>query len=215
MQIMKTKRIFNAIAIISITCIVAIGCGSTRKVTSGYVSNQTKPATDAQATAANRGLKIQREECEEIAMEATDKMRAAGNAQSDSEPFATNLAMLDARSNLAQQLEVLVMGMIRNFNQQHQAGEGFTSVAKAGQFQQGYFEQILTNTRQIAKNTYVRENGAYNVYVCVEMSEQQQRAVHKKLTDDQMIGIDYQEHLFMDDMVKAKEEYRQRQLAQQ
>lgn len=211
---MKTYSFFKPIAIMAIISILITGCGSTKKAASGYVSNQTRPTTDAQAAAANRGLKLQREECEEMALAATDKLRAAGNAQSDSESFATNLAMLDARSNLAQQIEVLVFGMLKGFDQQHKAGESTSSVAKAGQLQNGYFNQFLNNTRPIGKNTYVKEDGSYNVYVCIEMSEEQQKAVHRKLTEDQIIGIDYQEYLFMQDMAKAKEEYRQKQLTQ-
>lgn len=211
---MKTYISLKRTAIVVITGIIITRCGSTKKVASGYASNQTKPTTEAQANAANRGLKLQREECEEMALAATDKLRAAGNAQSSSESFATNLAMLDARANLAQQLEVLVTGMIRNFDQQHTSGGNRAQVGKAGLFQQGYFEQFLTNTRQIGKNTYVKEDGSYNVYVCVEMDTVQQKVLHKKLTDDEIIGIDFQEHLFMEDMAKAKEEYRQKQLVQ-
>lgn len=199
-------------AMAALTGLVMTSCGSERKAMAGYAANQSSPRTVEQQQAANRGLKLQKEECEELALEQVSFLREAGNGLSDRESFAVNLALLDARAKLAQQLEVLVSGMIRNFNQQHEADQGFASVAKAGQFQEGYFEQFLSNTRAICKNTYVKEDGKYNVYVCVEMGEQQVRAMHKKLSDDQKIAVDFAEHQFLQELEKAKEEYRKKQL---
>jgi hypothetical protein len=187
------------------------GCGSSKK---GYESKQTKPATLPQKQAANRGLKLAKEECEEKALEATKNLREVGNGVSDKESFAVNLAFLDARAKLSQQLGVLINGLIRNFNQQHEADADFASVAKASQIQQGYFEQFLENTRSICKNTYVREDGKYNVFVCIELGEQQAKAMHKKLSEDKKIAVDFAEKQFMDELEKAKEDFRQQQLNQ-
>ena len=204
---MNTK--FLKVAAIAVLGVVMIACKSNKQ---GYNANQAKPVTEAQRQAANRGTKLQKEECEEMALEASNNLRESGNGISDKEAFAVNLALLDARSKLAQQLEVLVNGLIRNFNQQHEANKDFASVGKASQIQQGYFEQFLTNTRLVCKNTYVKEDGKYNVYVCVEMNEQQQKAMYKKLSDEKKIAVDFAEHQFLKDLEKAKEDYRQKQL---
>jgi hypothetical protein len=211
-EIMNKKWIFIA-ATVMFAGLAMTGCKS-KKVSSGYAYEQTKPSTVEQAQAANRGLKLQKEECEELALEATDNIREAGNGVSDKEAFALNLALLDARSKLAQQLEVMVNGLIRNFNQQHEGDQDFASMLKAGQVQQAYFEQFLTNTRPICKNTYVKDDGKYNVYVCIEMSEQMKKAMHKRLSDDKKIAIDFAEKQFIDELNKAKEDFRQQQLKQ-
>jgi hypothetical protein len=205
----------NFLKIVTLTAFAALvitGCKSSKQVSTGYAANQKKPTTVEQQQAANRGLRLQKEECEELALEQVENLRESGNGISDKEAFAVNLALLDARSKLAQQLEVLINGLIRNFNQQHEADDDFASTAKAGQIQQGYFEQFLTNTRAICKNVYVKEDGKYNVYVCVEMGEQQQRAMYKKLSDDKKIAVDFAEHQFLQELEKAKEDYRQKQL---
>ena len=49
---------------------------------------------------------------------------------------------------------------------------------------------------------------------CVEMDVNQQRAMHKKLTDEKMLQIDFQEHQFLQELQKAREDYRQQQLSQ-
>jgi hypothetical protein len=193
---------------------VMSSCGSSKQASTGYVANQKKPVTEEQASAANRGLKLQKEECEELALMAIDNLREAGNGVSAKESFATNIALLDARSKLAQQMEVLITGMIRNFDQQHSAGKATGIVGKQTAFQEGYFEQFLTNTRPICKNTYVKDNGDYNVYVCIEMQPQQQRAMYKKLSEDKKIAVDFAENQFMEELAKAKEEYRKQKLAE-
>ena len=204
------KMLRNTMIIMSIAMLSSCA-GSKKVVNSG---NLGQPANAGQASVANRGLMLQKEECEELALEQTDNLRESGNGISDSESFATNLALLDARSKLAQQVEVLVTGMIRNFNQQHKAGQESASVAKASQIQQGYFEQFLANTRPIRKNTYVKEDGSYNVYVCIEMDIQQQRAMYRNLSEDQKIAIDFEESQFLKELNQAKEEFRQQRLAQ-
>jgi hypothetical protein len=208
---MKRNVMYFAV-IAMLAGLMMTGCGSSKKSSRGYSADQTKPSTVPQAQAANRGLKIEKEECEEKALEPGTPPREAGNGVSDKESFAVNLALLDARSKLAQQLEVLVNGLIRNFNQQHEADKDFASVAKASQIQEGYFEQFLTNTRAICKNTYVKEDGKFNVYVCVEMGEQQMSAMYKKLSDDKKLAVDFAEKQFMDELNKAKEDFRQQQL---
>jgi hypothetical protein len=65
--------------------------------------------------------------------------------------------------------------------------------------------------KTICSNTYVKEDGSYNVYVCVEMGEESLSRVHKKLTDDQKLSIDFAEQQFKKEMEKAKEDYRNRQ----
>ena len=207
---MNVKKII-LIGAVAFTAMFATGCKGSKKA--GYDGTQKTPTTAAQQQAANRGLKVQKEECEEMAMSESKNIRDAGQGISDREAFATNLALLDARSKLAQQLEVLVNGLTRNFNQQHEAGTtDLASVAKAGLIQEGYFEQFLNNTKQVCKNTYVLPDGRYNVYVCVEMDQNAQSAMHKKLTDDKMLQIDFQESMFLKDLEKAKEEYRIKQL---
>jgi hypothetical protein len=85
---------------------------------------------------------------------------------------------------------------------------GITNAAEHLQFNKGYVDKILSNVRTICNNTYVKPDGSYNVYVCVEMGEQGLSAIHKKLTDDQKLSIDYAEAQFIKDMSKAKEDFR-------
>lgn len=173
-----------------------------------FSQKRKEKKASAKATVQSRGVKVNREECEELAMDITAAYhRAAGNAVSANEAMATNLAMLDARSNLAQQLEVMVNGMLSNFGQQYASGDAGAMSGSAKQLQQGYFQNILNNTRPIKKNTYLKEDGTFNVYVCIEMNPELNTAVYNKLRKDEILHIDLDEAMFIERMNKAREEY--------
>jgi len=94
-----------------------------------YQSVQAEPSTPQQAASANRGLKLEKEECEEKVFEQASGIRESGNAVGENESFGVNMALLDARAKLAQQLEVMVNGLIRGFDQQHASGQTGSSAA--------------------------------------------------------------------------------------
>ena len=134
------KKLFALVAVLLAVCIVP-----------NDVDAQTRKEKKAskKATVQSRGTKLVREECEELAMDITAaNPRAAGNGVSANEMLATNMAMLDARSNLAQQLEVFVNGMIETFNQQY-ASNGNTSLDQKNTQVQRKFYRIRAQSRKI------------------------------------------------------------------
>ena len=173
-----------------------------------FAQKRKEKKASAKVTAQSRGVKVNREECEELAMDIMAAYpRAAGNAVSANEAMATNLAMLDARANLAQQLEVMVNGMLTNFGEQYASGTTGGLKGSAKQIQEGYFQKILNNTRPICKNTYLKEDGNFNVYVCIEMNPEQNAAIYNQLRKDEILHIDFDETMFIERMNKAREEY--------
>jgi hypothetical protein len=167
--------------------------------------------TPEQKAAADRGVKLDKEACEELALKESKNWRAAGNGVSAKEAFARDIAELNAKARLARGLEEQINSLIRTFNQQHAANSTQDLVGKDTGIAEGYADQLLSNVKVICSNTYVKEDGSYNVYVCVEMGEESLSRIHKKLTDDQKLSIDFAEHQFKQDMEKAKEDYRSRQ----
>lgn|GEM_PF-3373155 len=208
---MNVKTILSAstFALGLISCASNPPAPQTTASAPAYNTVQAAPSTAAQAQAASRGVKLEKEECEEKALEQGANLREAGNALSENESFGVNLALLDTRAKLAQQLEVMVNGMIRNFDRQHASGQTGSSYAGKGmQVQQAFFEQFLTNTRPICKNTYVKEDGRYNVYVAIEMGPPEVKAMFNQLKKEEKMAIDFEEHQFMKELEAAKEDYR-------
>jgi hypothetical protein len=196
---MKTNYLKLAVMAIVASAVLS-ACGSSKVA-----------KTPEQKAAFDRGVKLDKEECEELAMKESKAWRAAGNGVSAKEAFAKDIAELNAKARLARQLEEQINSLIRTFNQQHAAGKAQDLVGKDTGITEGYADQLLSNVKVICSNTYVKEDGSYNVYVCVEMGEESLSRIHKKLTDDQKLSIDFAEHQFKQEMEKAKEDYRSRQ----
>ena len=197
---MKRKHL-KIVAISIVASIALSSCGGSSKALK----------TAEQKSSANRGVKLDKEECEALAVQESKNWRASGNGVSSKESFARNLAELDAKARLARQLEEQINSLIRTFNQQHEAGRAQDLAGKATEITEGYADQLLSNVKTICSNTYAKEDGSYNVYVCVEMGDENLLRIHKKLTDDQKLSIDFSEHRFKQDMEKAKKDYRDRQ----
>jgi hypothetical protein len=195
------KKIYLNLALVAIVAgLLCSACGSSKKA-----------KTPEQKIAMDRGVKMDKEECEELALKASKTWRASGNGVSDKESFAHSLAELNAKARLARQIEEQINSLVRAYNQQHEAAGTQALAGKSTEIAEGYADQLLSNVKTICNNTYVRQDGSFNVYVCVEMSEESLSRIHKKLTDDQKLSIDFGEHLFLQEMEKKKEEYRNRQ----
>ncbi|GHU95177.1 hypothetical protein FACS1894156_4380 [Bacteroidia bacterium] len=177
------------------------GCGSSKQV-----------AATKEQVKATRGAKLDKEECEEKALESGK--RASGIGLSQSERLAKNTAALDARANLQKAVQSILIGMIKNFDQEHQAGAnaGKTSdfVNQSGEEQKGLIDGVLSS-RIICSNTYIQDDGSYKVYVCVEMNDESIGNLHKKLSADKKISIQFEEKKFREEMDKELERYRESQ----
>lgn len=193
------KKIFALVAVLLAICVAP---------NDAEAQSRKEKKDSKKATSQSRGTKLIREECEELAMDITSaNPRAAGSAISINEMMATNMALLDARSSLAQQLEVFVNGAIKSFNQQYAAEGNISLDQKNTQVQAAYFENILNNTRPICKNTYLKDDGSYNVYVCIEMDPNLTHIVYEQLKNDKMLHIDFNEERFKSEINEARKLY--------
>ncbi|MDR2291963.1 MAG: hypothetical protein LBE11_00635 [Prevotellaceae bacterium] len=164
--------------------------------------------TPEQKNAMDRGVLMSSEQCQELAREKVKSWREWGNGVSPKESNAHNIAALDARSRLARQLQVQINTFIRIYNEQYEATGVQDASGKFNEIAEGYAEQLLSGTNEICSNAYVKPDGSFNVYVCIEMSEDSLSRVYKKLTDDQKMSIDYGYERFKQEMEKAMEDYR-------
>ncbi|MDR0687485.1 MAG: hypothetical protein LBF55_02220 [Prevotellaceae bacterium] len=164
------------------------------------------------AQTGSRGVKREKEECEELALQAEVNPRASGSGISTSEAVAFNVAKLQARSELAAQVAAEVTGILRHRVEQHQMTAGASTYLQSGSSGvsggesgprtiSGMLEsdsmeiaqrvsQILANTYPICKNTYDLPNGSVQVYVCLEMALSAQRQAYKELKEEGLIDVD-------------------------
>jgi hypothetical protein len=164
--------------------------------------------TPEQKAAMDRGILQDSEKCQELAREKTKGWREWGNSVSTKESNAHNAAALDARSRLARQLQMQINTFIRQYNDQYEANGVQDVSGKLNEIAAGYAEQLLSGTNEICSNAYVKTDGSFNVYVCIEMSEDSVSRIYKKLTDDKKLSIDYSFERFKQEMDKIQEDYR-------
>ncbi|MDR3188926.1 MAG: hypothetical protein LBT94_07060 [Prevotellaceae bacterium] len=160
-----------------------------------------------------KGKEVEKSECEKMAEMAPK--RAAGIGNSQSERLAKNSAALDARSNLQSALQSILVGMIKNFDQEHQSGAGKNKasdfVNQTGQEQKALIDGVLSSKIICSKTWYNEETGSYTVHVCVEMSDESVGNLYKKLSQDKKISIQFEEDRFRKEMEKGLEDYRNNQ----
>ncbi|MDR2026943.1 MAG: hypothetical protein LBQ01_05200 [Prevotellaceae bacterium] len=165
---------------------------------------------------SSRGVKREKEECEELALMAESNPRASANAVSLSEAIAYKMAMTEARAELAAQIAAEITGFVRHRIEQYQMTAGAnTDFTASSDNLQGHVtgdvnkprtisaileadssatvqrvSQIIANTRPVCKNSYDRADGSVQVYVCIEMGLPAQRQVYKQLKEDGLIDVD-------------------------
>ena len=164
----------------------------------------------------SRGVKREKEQCEELALQMSTNPRASGSGSSSSEAIAFNIAKLQARNELAAQVAAEVTSILQHRMEQYMmtAGAGTNFYVKrdnlqgrvensgnaprtiSGVLQQDSMvivqrvSQILTNTVPICKNTYDQPNGSVLVYVCMEMDLQAQRKAYSELKQEGVLEKD-------------------------
>jgi hypothetical protein len=195
-----TTNYFKFALVAIIAGVMVTACGSSRVAKS-----------PEQKSAMSRGVKQEKEECQELAMQKSESWRASGNGVSPKESFAQSIAELTAKVRLARQLEEQINSFIKTFNAQYDANRTQDLAGKSTEIAEGYVDKLLTNVKVICSNTYVKEDGSYNVFVCVEMGAEGLSRIYKKLSEDKKVSIDFAEHQFKKEMEKAKEEFRGRE----
>lgn len=174
-----------------------ISCGVSGKVGADRSSEQPSSNNSSQQVKTSRGTKIETEECEELAMDYNAKNpREFGQGESVKESFATNIALLDARSKMAQRIQSYVSGLIIKTESQTEATLSYD--AKTGQLQTSKWEQAVSQCRIIKKNAYVKDDGSFNVYVCIEMPASQLSDIYSDLVKEKVISETITEQLFME-----------------
>ena len=186
----------SVMALIAITTVIA-GCKSGQKAT-----------TPQQKSAMNRGAKMEKEECEEMAR--ISPARASGNGVSQSERLAKNSAALNARQELASTVKTALIGMGTNFEEQFKSNKDGSYKGRDVNFIGGLVDGSVTASI-ICSNTYVKDDGSYNVYVCVEMDKGSLDNLYNKISRNEELSIKFDEKMFKDEMDRRLKELREQE----
>jgi hypothetical protein len=214
----KTK-LFHAVAAVSVVAAGLISCGGKATQSQGYSggysgSSQSQSYSEAprsrpasQTPIPPGGLKREKEECDQFADEPNSPYRSSGIGVSREESQAENMALGDARAKLAGVLAAHAVEALTKFNQEYQKEDQRSFDMKQQMSQKVYYEKFLTGTPRRCKNTYDQADGTVKVTVAVELDDGRMSQIHKQISKDAKMDIDFSEHIFMEEMKEMRQQF--------
>lgn len=176
--------------------------------------NDPQYSTQSGNRKVKRAKKDDIDKCEEESMNApASEVRAYGSAVDDDRDFARHQAILSAKAILAEQIESMVMDVIRNYRNKIQAAGKKWNEADVKQDIQSMSGMVLENCRVICSERYIMDDGSYECCICVsvpsKMTETLAGAV--ALNDDERMGVEFREEQFRDSYKDQYEAFRKKQ----
>lgn len=193
---------------------LSISCAAKKKARNDYPQYTTQNGNQK----AKRAAKDDIDKCEEESMNApASEFRAYGSAVDDDRDFARHQAVLSAKAALADQLESMVLDVIRSYRNKIQAANKKWNEADVKQDIQSMAGTVLENCRVICSERYVLTDGSYDCSVCVSIPAKMAETIAgaTALNDDERMGVEFREEQFRDSYKDQYEEFRKMQKERQ
>ena len=183
-------------------------CGSKKSVTASYPEY-----TGVGNTGARKVTKVKEEldECEKMSLNAPQsEMRAYASAIDEDRDFARQQAALNARAQMATDIEALVLNVMKNYRGKIKKDGVSTSSADVKQDIASIAEETLKNTRVICSNRYALSDGTYECVVCVSIPspDLEKIAGAVTLSEDEKLKVEFDAQKFRDSYKEELERFR-------
>lgn len=189
---------------LALTAIITTSCGS---------SKQSAPYPDYMAgRSQTKGVKLKREECEQLAMDApVSELRAYASAVSGNRDFSRQKAVLYAKGQLSSDIEAVVLNVMKAYRGETAKGTRQTYVEDVKQDIAQMAEQTLENCRVVCSNLYAMPDGTYECHVCVSVpsGEVEKIAGATVLTQDEKLGVQFEAEQFRSSYAQELAKFRQ------
>lgn len=111
--------------------------------------------------------------------------------------IAKQKAMADARTQLAQAIEVKVKAVTDNYSSSYQTGENEEAKSRYQQLARQAVQQKLSGIRVLCEETMKSPDGKYKVYVAIELSGNEiMEATANRISNDEKLKIDFEYEKF-------------------
>lgn len=204
------RKILLIVLVIFILPCTAISCAAKKKVKDKYPQYTTQSGNQK----AKRAKKDDIDKCEEESMNApVSEFRAYGSAVDDDRDFARHQAVLSAKAALADQLESMVMDVMRSYRNKIQTSTKKWNEADVKQDIQSMAGTVIENCRVICSERYVMSDGSYECSVCVSVPAKMTETLAgaTALNDDERMGVEFHEEQFRDSYKDQYEAFRKMQ----
>ena len=188
--------------------LVFASCGSNKKATADNYYSDSVQRT-AQPTLKKREVR----EVDKLAAAETDKMRAVGLGNDFDEKEARREALMDAKSTLAGYLETTVVSLIQEYHKKAQVNAKKYSETNIERFVEATVSQKVSTKMIGTPEVYDASDASVQVYVCVELqkpTDQVLGEIYEQLTQDEILGTDYDKMKFIQDNKERLQELREK-----
>lgn len=192
---------------LSAFCFMALmlaSCGSSKKTTADNYYSKT-----AQPTLKKREVR----EVDKLAAEEKDKMRAVGIGNDFDEKEARREAIQDAQNTLAGYLETSIINITQEYHKKSTANAKKFSETNLERFIETAVSQKVSTKMIGLPEVYDASDATVQVYVCVELQKPTEKVlgeIYDQLTEDEILGIDYDKMKFIQDNKDRLQELREK-----
>lgn len=214
------KQTFFGVAAIVLIGAAMTGCKSSQSVPNDYQAYvayqqqmQKGEATPQWETDRPSRKKREVEECILLAQDAT-KLRAFGTATSYDEAAALEFAEAEAVRQMSTMMETAAEGARQIYRGTASKNASQSSESRMESVTTQFFAQRIKNYRIIKTNMYDLSNGSIQVYVCIELPDGIEKTADElanTLSEDEILGIDFNRQKFIDAMKEGLSDYKNRQ----
>lgn len=202
------KTILAALAVLLLG-LMTVSCGSKKINTATYPDY-----TEAGNTGLRKVDRVKEEidECEKESMNAPEtELRAYGSAIDEDSDFARQQAVLSARADLAAQIEVMAINVIKRYRGTIKSGGLSISEAEIKQDVGTMAEQTLKGSRIICSNRYRLSNGTYEYTVCVSVpaADVEKIVGATTLGEDERMKVEFNAERFRQSYADELRQYRE------
>lgn len=201
-----TKKIFT-----SALCLMALlfaSCGSSKKATADNYYNEPVQRT-AQPTLMKREVR----DVDKLAAAETNKMRAVGLGNDFDEKEARREAIRDGQSIIAGFLETSIVSLTQEYHKKAQVNTKKYSETNIESLVETAVSQKVSAPMIGTPEIYDASDGSVQVYVCVELqkpTDQVLGEIYDQLTQDEILGTDYDKQKFIQDNKDRLQELREK-----
>ena len=191
--------------------LTSVSCGSKKVARASYPEYTSQGNTGTRTVTK---VKEELDECEQEAINApAGELRAYASAVDEDRDFARQQAVLFAKANLVDQIESLVLNVMKGYRGKIKANGKSSSEADIRQDAGSMAESVVENCRIICSNRYRMSDGTYECSVCISIPSNSAENVAGAtvLTEDERLGVEFHEQEFRNSYREELERFRQQQ----
>lgn len=218
LNVFVMKKLLNFVVVLGLGAAM-FSCGGQKQVAADYYNNprgnysnqQTEPERKVVETTTVTATKRAESKLDLLAAEESTKLRAVGIGNDYEEKYARREAIRDAQATLAGYLERSIIEIVKEYNKRTTKNDRKKTESQLEGYVETTVAQIIKSHPIGVPEIYDLSDGTVRVYVCVELDMETTSLLedtYNKLSDDEVIGVDYDKKKFIEDNLQEIERLR-------